>query len=131
MRFPQSVLFICTLLFTSFAVAQPAPPTTRPAKDPQGDPHAGESGYYAIPAVNLVADAEGYEPEYILLWLPNEQAYGTWDTDHAELLVFPDVSWTDIAADPLPFVAAQWDGPEPGVPFVPYPKYPYKPGRPF
>ncbi|MEI7686115.1 MAG: hypothetical protein WCL32_13910 [Planctomycetota bacterium] len=103
----------------------------RPAKDPQGDPHAGEEGYYGIPAVNLVADAEGYEPEYILLWLPGEQMYGTWDTDHAELFVFPDVTWANIVADPLPYVAAQWEGGDPGVPFVPYPKYPYREGRPF
>jgi hypothetical protein len=96
-----------------------------------GDPHAGEEGYYAIPAVNLVAEAEEYEPDFILLWLPEEELYGTWDCDHWELLVFPDVTWTDIAEDPLPYVAAQWDGPDPGVPLVPYPKYPYHPGRPF
>lgn len=102
----------------------------RPADDPQGDPHAGENGYYAIPAVNLVAEAEEYEPEYILLWLPEEGQYGTWDSDHAELLIFPGATWSDIAADPLPYVAAQWDGPEPGALFVPYPKHPYHPGRP-
>ena len=104
---------------------------TRPKKKPQGDPHAGEDGHYAIPAVNLVAVAEDYDPEYILLWLPGEGLYGTWDGDHAELLVFPGITWTDIAADPLPYIAAQWDGPEPGVPFVPYPKYPYRPGHPY
>jgi hypothetical protein len=94
------------------------------------DPHAGGDGHYAIPAVNLVADAEDHDPEFILLWLPGEGLYGTWDSDHAELLVFPGVTWADIAADPLPYIAAQWDGPEPGVPFAPYPKYPYRAGRP-
>jgi hypothetical protein len=103
----------------------------RPADDPRGDPYAGEDGHYAVPAINLVAEAEGYDPEYILLWLPGEGLYGTWDSDHAELLVFPGVTWSDIVDDPLPFIAAQWDGPEPGVPFVPYPKYSYRPGRPY
>jgi hypothetical protein len=104
---------------------------TRPADAPQRDPHAGEDGHYAIPAFNLVAQAEDYDPDYILLWLPTEGLYGTWDSDHAELLVFPGVTWSDIAADPLPYIAAQWDGPEPGVLFIPYPKHPYRPGRPY
>ena len=103
----------------------------RPADDPQGDPLARGEGHYAIPAVNLVAAAEDHDPEYILLWLPGEGVYGTWDSDHGELLVFPGVTWSDIAADPLPYSAAQWDGPEPGVPFVPYPRYPYRTGRPY
>jgi hypothetical protein len=103
----------------------------RPTADPKGDPHAGEDGYYDIPAINLVAEAEGYDPEFILLWLPDEGMYGTWDNDHAELFVFPKVTWTDIVADPLPYVAAQWEGGDPGVPFVPYPKYPFHDGRPF
>ena len=102
---------------------------TRPKKRPQGDPHAGKEGHYPIPSVNLVADAEGYDPEYILLWLPEEGLYGTWDCDHAELRVFPEVTWTDIVADPLPYISAQWEGM--GVPFIPYPKYPYHPGHPF
>ena len=96
-----------------------------------GDPHAGEDGHYAIPAVNLIAEAEEYEPDFILLWLPGEESYGTWDCDHAELLVFPGVTWDDIAADPLPYVASQWDGLESAVPLLPYPKYPYRPGRPY
>jgi hypothetical protein len=103
----------------------------RPKKKPQGDPNAGGDGYYAIPAVNLVADAEDYDPEFILLWLPDEQLYGTWDSDHAELFVFPDVTWLDIAADPLPYVNAQWDGPDESTRLVPYPKYPYRSGRPY
>ncbi|WP_020472845.1 hypothetical protein [Zavarzinella formosa] len=104
---------------------------TCPKKKPQGDPHAGEDGHYAIPAVDLVADAEGYDPQFILLWLPTEEQYGTWDSDHAELFVFPGVTWTDIAADPLPYVNAQWDGPDESTRVTPYPKYPYRPGRPY
>lgn len=37
----------------------------------ENDPHAGEEGYYSVPAVNLVADCEGYDPEGILIWLPD------------------------------------------------------------
>jgi hypothetical protein len=92
----------------------------------QGDPHAWQRGYYVIPAVNLVAEADGYDPEFILLWLPEDDAYGTWDNEHYELLVFPGVTWSEIAANPLPYIGAQWDGPEPGIPFAPHPKYPFQ-----
>ncbi|MCE9562166.1 MAG: hypothetical protein K8U57_08945 [Planctomycetes bacterium] len=95
--------------------------------DPQGDPHAGEKGYYFFPAVNLVSEAEGYKPEFILLWLPNEQLYGTWDDEHYKLFVFPGVTWADIAADPRPYLVAQWEGPEPGVEFVPNAAHCFRP----
>ena len=103
----------------------------RPMRNPQGDPHAGEGGHYAIPAVNLVARTEEYSTgEYMLLWLPEEEQYGTWDCDHAELMSFPGVTWTDIAADPLEYIMAACDMSEPGVPVVPYAKYPYRSGSP-
>jgi hypothetical protein len=96
------------------------------------DPHAGNKGYYAVPAINLVGSCEAYDPEHVLLWLPEEGLYGTWDCDHWELCVFPRAAWTDIAADPLPYLNAQWY-PSPAVAelFVPWPKYPFRSGRPF
>lgn len=99
-------------------------------KKPQGDPHAGEDGHYPIPAINLVADAVDYEPDFILLWLPNEELFGSWDCDHGELWVFPDTTWSEIVADPAPFISTQWDGSETAELFVPYPHYPFCAGRP-
>ncbi len=95
------------------------------------NPHAGEKGYYAIPAINLVSQAKGYNPQFILLWLPESGEYGTWDCDHWELRVFPGVTWTDIAASPLKYINAQWypDDVENEV-LVPWPKYAFKKGRP-
>lgn len=96
------------------------------------NPHAGQEGYYAVPAVNLVAEAEKYDPEYILLWLPRSRLYGTWDCDHWELRVFPGVTWTEIAASPLKYVNAQWypEDVENEV-LIPWPEYPFKKGMPF
>lgn len=34
------------------------------------DPHTGEKGYYAVPAVNLVVECDGFDPEGVLIWLP-------------------------------------------------------------
>ena len=72
----------------------------------------GESSgnsYYEIPAVNLTVENEYYDPEFILCWLPNEMMFGAWDSDHWELFTFRDISWTQIAQDPLPYINCQWD----------------------
>jgi hypothetical protein len=34
-----------------------------------GDPHRGR-GYYVVPAVNLVASCENYDPFGVLIWIP-------------------------------------------------------------
>ena len=98
----------------------------------KNDPHVGEKGYYAVPAINLVADCDGYDPEGILIWLPEQKVFGTWDIDHWDVLIFPNATWSDIASDPIKFINAQW-WPK-GVDcqyFAPFPKYPFKLGRPF
>jgi len=96
------------------------------------DLHAGVEGYYPVPAVNLVADCDGYEPEGILIWLPDQKVFGTWDSDHWDILVFPNTTWSDIASNPTIYINAQWE-PD-GVKceyFEPFPKYPFKTGKPW
>jgi hypothetical protein len=83
-------------------------------------PHADGYGHYAVPAVNLVLGDPRPSvdfPAWLLLWLPVEQRYGSYDLDHGDLYVFPPVaSWSQIAADPEPFIMASdnlTDGPLP------------------
>ena len=96
-----------------------------------GDPNEGKIGYYTVPAFSLTKKCTGYEPEFLLLWLPTENLYGTWDCDHGHLVVFPDATWSDIVRDPIPFINAQWDANENGAYyFVPWPEYPYTLGLP-
>lgn len=73
------------------------------------DPNFGADGYYNIPAVSLTGECENYDPEFILLWLPNEKLYGTWDCDHWQLTTFPKAKWADIALNPAPYLDAQWN----------------------
>lgn len=97
-----------------------------------GDPHAGEDGYYSITAVSLTGECKSYDPEFILLWLPHEKLFGTWDCDHWVLTVFRGASWKDIVASPAAYINAQWDtGDRLGTEFVPWAKYHFKVGRPF
>jgi hypothetical protein len=94
----------------------------------RNDPHRGEDGNYAVPAVNLIAAAEHYDPEFILCWIPKLEQFATYDTDHQVLQIFPDIHWTDIAADPLTYVNAQWN-PRPTVPPKLWPHFPFKHNR--
>ena len=97
----------------------------------KSDPNANKKGYYAVPAVSLLARCEGFDPAGILVWLPDQLSYGTWDNDHWDLLVFPHVTWTDIAKNPVPFINAQWQHGIAFEYFVPWNQYKFKRGRPW
>lgn len=100
--------------------------------DLEGDPHADEDGYYAIPAVSLTGECENYDPDFILLWLPREQLFGTWDCDHWVLKVFRGATWSDIVANPAAYLNAQWDCMDKlGTSLLPWHDYEFKTGRPF
>ncbi len=104
-----------------------------------GDPRRGK-GYYYVPAVNLVATCEHYHPFGVLLWIPREGMFGSWDSDHHVVKVFlalrvrgdaarmEPVTWTDIEADPPRFINAQWNlDATTGKFLIPWPKYRWKP----
>jgi len=65
--------------------------------------------YYEIPAINLTDKCEYYDPNFILLYLPNEKMYGTWDSDHWNLYVFPNTNWIDITKNPTEYINQQWN----------------------
>ncbi len=96
------------------------------------DPHRGELGCYMVPAVNLTNRADGgYDPVGLLLWLPVERRFATWDSSHPFISVFdPEVTWTDIAGNPPRFINAQWEGAfddsAPTRPLVPWPRHSYR-----
>jgi hypothetical protein len=86
--------------------------------------------YYSIPAVNLTSAAEGHNPEYILMWLPNEKKYGAWDDSHWLIYIFEDAKWSDIVADPLSYINAAFDGCDNAAEFNPEKDYKLKSGFP-
>jgi hypothetical protein len=95
-------------------------------------PHADGYGHYAVPAINLVRGdpRPGLDfPAWLLLWLPVERRYGSYDLDHGDLYVFPvDASWSQIMADPLAFIRASdglSDGPVPVEHLEPWHRYPW------
>jgi len=96
------------------------------------DPHASEYGYYPVPAVDLVASCDRYSPDGILVWLPDQGLFGSWDCDHYDLIIFPGVTWTQIVAAPVKYINSQWY--PKGVIceyFQPFPRYHFKTGDPW
>jgi hypothetical protein len=94
------------------------------------DPHAGENGYYAVQAVNLVGECKAYRAEGILIWIPDYKVFGQWDCDHGSIMIFPQISWTDIVDDPAYYLGAQWAPLESDEYLKPWDKCEFKPGLP-
>lgn len=95
-------------------------------------PHADGYGYYAVPAINLVRGDPRPNldfPAWLFLWLPDERRYGSFDLDHGDLYVFPpDTSWTQIVADPTPYIESSENSEVGTVPtgfLEPWHKYPW------
>lgn len=88
--------------------------------------------YYEIPAINLTDQCVHYDPEFILLYLPNEKLYGSWDSDHWKLYVFPNINWTEITNNPADYINQQWNPKkEIGIEFDPKTNYKMIDGWPF
>ena len=64
--------------------------------------------YFEIPAINLIKSCEFYSPEFILMYLPNENKYATWDSDHWTLFTFESVTWNHIKNNPFDYLNSQW-----------------------
>jgi len=96
------------------------------------DPHQGEEGYYVVKGVDLISECDGFDPEGILIWLPDYQMFGAWDSDHYNLTLFNDTDWEEIVEDPVQYLNAQWD-PTLAVEMLldPWEKCEFKKGRPF
>ena len=78
-------------------------------RDWTDDPHAADDGCYVVPGIDLVGEIDGFDPDGILLWIPELVGFGSWDCDHWDLIVFGDTSWDEIVADPVRYLDAQWD----------------------
>ena len=95
-----------------------------------GDPHPIK-GHYRVPAVNLVATCEFYDPHGNLIWVPAERLFGCWDSDHSVMQVFPGASWKQIVQEPVRYLTAQWRMDASTSKFlIPWPKYPWRRGWP-
>jgi hypothetical protein len=59
--------------------------------------------------VDLVSACQDEDPSGIMVWFSALKVYGQWDCDHHKIIVFPGVTWSDIARNPVPYFEAQWE----------------------
>ena len=61
-----------------------------------------------------------------MCWIVALKRLGCVDPEHGDVVTFPDVTWTELAANPLPYLDAQWGGNEIGVRVLPWLHFPFK-----
>jgi hypothetical protein len=72
------------------------------------DPNRRKEGFYTLRAIDLIGESGSYGPEGLLTWFCDYGVFGSYDPDHAIAMAFPNVSWSDIMANPLKYLDAQW-----------------------
>lgn len=89
------------------------------------DPNAGKDGHYEVPCVSLVFDCEHHLPWGVLCWFPDQEQYGTVESDHNDVFLFgPQVGWGEILRDPVRWLNYQWREEDRRY-FSPHPRYPF------
>lgn len=92
------------------------------------DPYSDIEGLYQCDIYDLVAESEDYAPEGLICWIPALKRFGCIDPEHGDVITFPNVTWTDIAANPLPYLDSQWgDDYHVAVRVLPWIYFPFKP----
>lgn len=89
------------------------------------DPYDALEGLYQIDVVDLVAEFESYGTEGLLCWIVALQRFGSIDPEHGDVITFPGVTWTELAASPLRYLEAQWNH-ELGERVLPWLHFPFK-----
>jgi len=57
---------------------------------------------------SLIRECNAYSPEGILVWFPGLKAYGSADTEHQRIIIYPGVTWSDVLRNPTWFINGQW-----------------------
>lgn len=63
---------------------------------------------YEYRGLDLVKSCNSYSPEGILIWFIDLFSYGAWDYDHHTIMLFPEISWTEILEEPEIYFNAHW-----------------------
>lgn len=76
--------------------------------DPNYDPENDSDKYYKTTAIDLIRRNDLYESKGLLIWIPALKAFGAYDEEHQDLIVFPDAKPADIQKDLGTYLEAQW-----------------------
>ncbi len=90
------------------------------------DPYSDLDGLYQSDVYDLVAASEDYDTEGLLCWIVALKRFGCIDPEHGDVITFPDVTWTNLAANPLPYLDAQWGDDDAVVRVLPWIHFPFR-----
>ena len=57
---------------------------------------------------SLIRECNDYSPEGVLAWFPEFNAYGSADTEHQRIIIYPGITWSDIVREPTWYINGQW-----------------------
>ena len=89
------------------------------------DPYEELDGLYFVDVYDLIAEAEHYDPEGLFCYITALNCYGCVDSEHGDVITFPGLNWTQLAASPLPYLDAQWDDTSVGSRELPWLYFPF------
>ncbi len=90
------------------------------------DPYNFLEGSYQIDVYDLVKESEDYDVEGLFCWIVELQRFGSVDPEHGDVITFPNLTWTELTKNPMPYLDAQWSGDEVGVRVLPWLHFPFK-----
>lgn len=81
-------------------------------KKKSSEPKRSQNGRYVCDAIGLAAWDSGLKngpfDKSIFVWIPSLKCFATWDSDHEQSYVFPDLTWEAFSNDPVQYLCAQW-----------------------
>ena len=57
---------------------------------------------------SLIRECNSYSPDGVLVWFPDFKAYGSADSEHQRIIIYPGVTWLEILREPTWFINGQW-----------------------
>jgi hypothetical protein len=57
---------------------------------------------------SLIKTCKSYSPDGVFVWFPKFTAYGQADPDHRRIIIYPNVTWTEIVRDPTWYINGEW-----------------------
>jgi hypothetical protein len=72
------------------------------------DPFRWLSGRYQVEIVDLIAQSDEYDPQGLLCWIVGLEAFGSVDSEHGSVTIFPDADWSAIVGEPLAYLEELW-----------------------
>jgi hypothetical protein len=89
------------------------------------DPYDELEGAYQIRIVDLIAECEDHDPEGLFCWIEDLGVYGSINSEDSNIIIFPGVSWSVIAARPSYYFTEACDHPD-GEYVMPWMHFPFR-----